>query len=287
MAQATSNLGVCLSDKNLFYAISRPSNKKSLTYLGAVDFNFDVLQALVTRDGDHFPTVLETVRSLKEKFNVDRIRIQTCPAYECWSTLPKLIYDKADEREAYLNILMRGVDRRYIEPLWFELSNQNFKLLLVRNKNVMEGFKKLTNMVGQGAFYSEFELGHRWMQLTGQRGSFMTVSIQQNLVSIASFLLGKLRAATYIKFDDMKDLPYLWLQQAQHLKWLNGLHEYIYIYGNKTDQLIDMLAPHWDDAAEIQLLDSLHKIGVEAPERTYNFSITKAFPAILMAVPTT
>ncbi len=279
-----TNLGVCFSAGNLYYAVSDPEADKQLTYIGAIEFNFDVHESLVTRSEDSFPAVLDSVKELKDQYHINRIRLQTHPVHECWSILPKLIYDKADEREAYLNILMRGIDRRLIEPFWFGLSNQNFKLLLVRNKKVMEGYRKLSNPIGSGEFFSDFELGQQWTQHTGQKGSFMTVSIHRNLVSIASFLLGKMRSATYIKFDDLIDLPYLWLQKAEHLKWLHGLHEYIYVYGDQTDQLIDVLEPYWDDAASICLLNSLDKMKIDAPERNYNFPLTRAFPAILMAV---
>jgi hypothetical protein len=283
MGQAATNLGICFSSDHLFYAVSETERAKEIKYLGAVDFNFNVQQSLVSRDEDEFPAVMEAIRNLKDQHRVDRIRIQTHPSHECWSVLPKLVYDKADEREAYLNLLMRGINRRYIEPMWFGLSNQNFKLLLVRNQNVMEGYRRLTSTIGRGEYYSDFELGQCWMQHTGQKGSFLTVSIHNNIISIASFLLGNLRAATYIKFDDLTDLPYLWLQQAEHLKWLNGLHEYIYVYGEQTDQLIDVLTPYWDDASTIFVLDSLEKMQVKAPEKNYSFSLTKAFPSILMA----
>lgn len=284
MGQPATNLGICFSSDHLFYAISESGQKRELTYIGAVDFNFDVRQALVTRNDDEFPAVMEAVRDLKESYGVDRIRIQTDPSYECWSVLPKLVYDRADEREAYLNLLMRGVNRRYIEPMWFGLSNQNFKLLLVRNQNVMEGYRRITSTIGRGQYFSDFELGQCWMNHTGQKGSFLTVSIHDNIISIASFLLGNLRAATYIKFDELSDLPYLWLQQAEHLKWLNGLHEYIYVYGEQVDQLIDILTPYWDEASSVYVLDSLDKMQVAAPERNYSFPLTQAFPSILMAI---
>ncbi len=284
METSATNLGVCCSSGNLYYAVSDPSADKRLSYLGAVDFNFNTHQALVTQSDDTFAAVENTIRKLKKEFSVDCIRIQTHPAYECWSVLPKLIYDKADEREAYLNILMRGIDRRQIEPLWFGLSNQNFKFLLVRNKKVMEGYRALSNMIGYGEYFSDFELGQYWMQHTGEKGSFLTVSIHNNLISVASFLLGKLRAATYIKFDDLADLPYLWLQQSEHLTWLNGLHEYIYVYGERTEQLLDILDPYWDEAATVYPLDSLDKMDIGAPESNYNFDLTRAFPAILMAI---
>lgn len=284
MGQPDTNLGICFSSDNLFYAVGKSNKSDALTYLGAVDFNFDIQQALVSREDSEFSAILEAIRNLRDTHDIDRIRILTDPLYECWSVLPKLVYDRADEREAYLNLLMRGVNRRYIEPMWFDLSNQNFKFLLVRNQNVMEGYRRITSRIGRGGYFSDFEMGQCWMQHTGKKGAFLTVSIHRNILSIASFMLGNLRAATYIKFDDPADLPYLWLQRAEHLTWMNGLHEYIYVYGERVDQLIDILTPYWDDASTIEVLDTLEKMQIQASETNYSFSLTKAVPSILMAI---
>ena len=112
----------------------------------------------------------------------------------------------------------------------------------------------------------------------------MTICCYQNCISIASFILGKLRGATYIPYDEVQDLPYLWLQHTQQLNWMGGLHEEIYVYGENAFQFIEILEPFWDDAGTITKMDTLEKIQIEADEQTYGFNLESAFPAIMLAL---
>lgn len=284
MAEPSKNLGLCFTAKQLYYAVNEPGKSSHLSRIGSVDFNFPVAKAIRTRLEDHFTGIHKIIGQLQQEHQADQIRMLTVPDHECWTTFPKLVYDKPDEREAHLGILMKGVERQNIEPTWFTLSNHDFKFLVARNKQIMTGYEKLAEHVSGADYVSDFEIGQRWVQHSGTRGSFMTVSCYHNLISIASFVLGKLRGATYIRFDDAEDLPYLWLQFAENLKWMNGIHESIYVYGHNAYRIIDILNPFWDDAAVIEKMKNLDLMQVSAEEQTYGFNLELAFPAILLAL---
>jgi hypothetical protein len=112
----------------------------------------------------------------------------------------------------------------------------------------------------------------------------MTICCFHNCISVASFILGKLRGATYIFYDEIQDLPYLWLQHSQQLSWMKGLHEKVYVYGMKAFRVIDILQPFWDDAGTVTKMDTLDKIKIDADEKTYGFNLENAFPAIMLAL---
>jgi hypothetical protein len=284
MSGETTNLGVCYSANQLYYAVNDPSHPGFLRHIGSVDFNFDVSNAIQTQHSDYFPGIKTLLSNLYEQFDVDQLRILTPPHKECWTSFPKLVYDKSDEREAHLSILMKGMNREDQEPTWFPLSNQDFKFLLVRNKRVMSGFEKLASDVSGAEYVSDFELGGQWTAETGTKGSFLTVSCYPQTMAIASYVLGKLRGATYISFDDPEDLPYLWLQYADNLKWMGGIHDQIYVYGYDAYRFVNILEPFWDDAAAVHRMNSLDEMQVTADETTYGFALDAAFPSILMAL---
>lgn len=278
------NLGICFAGQQLFYAVDAPGHPGALTRLGAVDFNFDVTQAFTQPRHTDFSGIQAIIRQLKEEYDIGVVRLLTLPHFECWTTLPKLVYDKADEREDHLSILMKGVERRDIEPIWFSLSNQDYKFLAIRNKKIMAGYERITGIVPAADYVSDFELGQRWINHHPPGGSFLCVSCHPNLISVSSFVLGKLRGATYIKYDDVSDLPFLWMQHAEHLKWLQGLHEQIYLFGTGCDDIVQQLKPHWDKASRIVKMNTLDKMRIEADETTYSFDLARAFPAIMLAL---
>jgi len=284
MSHPHTNLGLCYSANQLYYAVNDPSTSGRLAHIGSVDFNFNVSRAIVTRDTRLFAGIQKVISNIQDEYNPAHVRILSPPLFECWTTFPKLVYDKADEREAHLGILMKGIDRKDIEPIWYSISNQDYKFLVVRNQQVMQGFEKLTSSIGSAEYVSDFELGQRWISHADVRGSFLTISCYDHLICVASFLLGKLRAATYIKFEDIEDLPYLWLQNAHYLSWMKGLHEQIYVYGLHAGSVIDLLGPYWDQDAEINKMDALDNIQVEADDATYGFNLEHALPAILLAL---
>jgi len=285
MTTPNPSLGLCFFDNQLFYAVNQPEERGSLARIGSVDFNFNVPEVLLEGDDNHFPGIRNTVRQLKENYGINHIRVLSFPSLECWTILPKIVYDKPDEREDHINILMQGVERREVEPTWHALSNQDFKFLLLRNRDRLNGLRKLASNASTADLISDFEIGERWIRHSGTSGSFMTIGCFHDSVSVSSFILGNLRGATYLGYDDPEDLPYLWLQSARQLGWMEGLHEQIYVYGINAYRIIEILQPFWDDeAAEIIKMDSLEKMRVKADESTYGFNLECAFPAIMLAL---
>lgn len=284
MGKQHPNLGLCFFGNQLFYAVSDPKNKKNVAHIGCYDFNFDITETLLGNTGQHFRGIKQTIDQFKQEYDIRHLRILSLPAQECWTSVPKIVYDDSDEREKHINILMSGIDRKKIHPTWYTLSNQDYKLLLLRNDDSLGGLKKLASNASTTDLISDFEIGLKWIQHAQPGGSFMTICCYDNCISVASFILGKLRGATYITFDEIQDLPYMWLQHTQQLNWMGGLHEQIYVYGNQAFQIIEILQPFWDDAGSIQKMDTLEKIGIEADEETYSFNLEAAFPAIILAL---
>ena len=284
MEDQNPSLGLCFFENRLFYAVNDTTEPKKLARIGSFDFNVDVPETLLGDSGQHFRGISQTVNQLKEEYEIQRLRILSFPTQECWTTVPKIVYDSSDEREKHINILMSGIDRKKIHPTWYNLSNQDFKFLLLRNDESMRGIRRLASDTSTTDLVSDFEIGARWIQHADPGGSFMTVCCFQNCISVCSFILGKMRGATYIPFDDIQDLPYLWLQRTQELNWLQGLHEKIYVYGNDAYRVIEILQPFWDDAGKVTKMDSLQKIQIEAEEQTYGFNLELAFPAIMLAL---
>lgn len=284
MDDTSANLGVCFFSDRLFYSINDPENDKHLLRIGSFDFNFDVTEAISTRHPDHFPHVNSIFRKLREEYNIKSVRALTYPANECWTALPKVVYDNSDEREDHLAIIMKGVEREDIEPTWHTVSKSQYKFLSIRRRNIMGGFDQLTEDLPTTEFLSDFELAQKWSSFNKPGGSFMMIGCHKNVLSLSSFLLGKFRAATYIKFDQAEDLPYHWLQHANHSPWIKGLHENIYLFGMDTHEVETSLQGFWDKSSEIINLNTLDEMGVVADELTYGFDLAAAFPAILTSL---
>ncbi|HKJ30388.1 MAG TPA: hypothetical protein VKA34_01115, partial [Balneolales bacterium] len=172
MTGSGPNLGICFSDKQLYFAINDIETPGRLKRIGCFDFNFNVARAVRTQQPDTFDGIYDLLGRLKDEYEFQQMRILTIPDTECWTTLPKLVYDKSDEREAYLKILMNGVNRQVLEPSWFELSNQDYKFLVVRNKKTLAGYQRLTEYAPSADFCSDFEVGSRWVTHSDARGSF-------------------------------------------------------------------------------------------------------------------
>lgn len=284
MGQQSPGLGICFFGNQLFYAVHTPGNAGKLSHIGCVDFNFDVPDALLTGDSTHFPGIRQAVEQLRESFSVRHVRILSFPDRECWSILPKIVYDNADEREAHLAILMHGKERSDIEPTWHPLSNAQFKLLLLRDRSALGGLAKIAPDVSTVDLISEFEIGSRWIAHADPGGSFLTVCCFRDCISVSSYLLGSLRGTTWIPREDADDLPYLWLHRARELNWMQGIHDHVYVYGFNTHPVIDTLLPFWDESGPVEKMDTVEKIRIEADETTYGFALEKAFPAILLAL---
>ena len=284
MPHDSACLGLSFFGHQLFYATSKRGQDAALNRIGAVDFNFDVPRAILTAQTEHMQSLGSALDDLKDRFNINQLRILLYPTMECWSILPKLVYDDAEEREAHIGILLNGTDRKHIHPAWHTLSKDNFKLLKLRTDDRLRGIKTLTNGTAQTELISAFEVGENWITHARPGGSFMTVGCFHNAISVCSFILGNLRGATYITFDDPEDLPYLWLQQAQALPWMHGLHEQVQVYGSDAWKIIEILQPFWDDAGSVSKMDTLQKMQVTAREQTYGFNLELAYPAIMLAL---
>lgn len=284
MSESHPSLGLCFFGNQLFYAVNDLSEQNKLARIGCFDFNFDVTETLLGNSEQHFRGIQETVRQVKEEYNIQHLRILSFPTQECWTAVPKIVYDDSDEREKHINILMSGIDRKNIHPTWYDLSNQDYKFLLLRNDDSFQGLQKLVSDTSTTDLISDFEIGSRWIQHASPGGSFMTICCFHNCISVSSFILGKLRGATYISYDEIQDLPYLWLQHSQQLSWMKGLHEKVYVYGMEAFRVIEILQPFWDDAGTVTKMDSLDKIQIDADEKTYGFNLENAFPAIMLAL---
>ncbi|MEO1023029.1 MAG: hypothetical protein AAFW89_10845 [Bacteroidota bacterium] len=284
MSGSSANLGVCFFADRILYALNDQQESKRLFHIGSLDFNFNIVEALGDRTSSEFKHIQRTIDWFKSEYDIRSVRALTHPTYECWTTLPKVVYDNADEREHHLSILMKGVPREDIEPTWHHIHNTDYRFLCLRRRSLMNGFDELTSQIALTDFSSDFEIAQKWSSFAKPGGSFLMVGCHRNLISITSFLLGKFRAATFIRFDDLDDLPYHWLQQSAYSSWLRGIHEYIFLFGHQTHEVEQALHGLWDSAGEITILDSLHKMGVTADEETYGFDLAAAFPAILLAL---
>lgn len=284
MGQSHPSLGLCFFGNQLFYAVNAPGKPKKLARIGSFDFNFDITEMLFGNSEQHFPGIRQTINQIKEEYDIQHLRILSLPTEECWTTVPKIVYDNSDEREKHIGILMSGVDRKHVHPTWYNLSNQDYKFLLLRNNESLHGLQKLASDTSTTDLISEFEIGLRWIQHINPGGSFMTICCFHNCIAVGSFMLDKLRGATYITYDDIQDLPYLWLQHTQQLNWMKGLHERIYVYGSEAYKIIENLKPFWDEAGTITKMDTLEKIQIEADEETYGFNLEHAFPAMMLAL---
>lgn len=286
MSGRDPNLGICFSGKQLYFAINDVETPNRLTRIGCFDFNFNVAKTIRTQNKEHFQGIYDLIGRLKKQFPFGQIRMLTTPDHECWTSVPKLVYDQSDEREAHLKVIMKGLERQNIEPIWYELSNRDYKFLNIRNKRIMSGYERLSEHAPSADFCSDFEIGSRWVKHSNAKGSFLTLASYPGLLSISSYMLGKLRSATYLQFEDFEDLPYLWLHFSQNLKWMNGLYDEILVYGVKTYKIIETLGPVLNESPNIRKMDSLESMIVEAEESTYSFSLESAFPAIMLALNT-
>lgn len=277
------NLGLCYSANRLFYALAGPLHSDSIQYVGSIDFSFSVAEALKNGNNHNFEGLRNAIHRIIRENNVGVTRVVTEPSQECWTILPKSVYDEPDEREAYLNILMHGYPRGDLQPYWFDLSNRDFKLLAIRTTTSMKGFDRLTEVSSGAEYCSNFEIGSFWNSHNNSGNSFMTVSCQDGVIVVSSFLLGKMRAATYFHYDDLADIPYLWHHCRQVLPWINGMHDEILIYGYEAHRTAELLKPMLEEG-EIRIMDSLNAMKINAEEQQYSFELVEAFPAIILAV---
>lgn len=277
-------LGLCFDHSALYFALRPVEQKAFLRYLGKVDFSFSLYEAFARADVDLCSYMQTIISRLVDTYPVESLRLVSFPQFECWTTLPKLAYDDPAEREAHLGMLSFGVKRSQIETTWYEMSNRDFRLLAIRDRRRIEMLNICTSKARQVDYCPDFEIGQSWISHTGATGSFMSIGCYTHAICISSFMLGKLRGSTCLRYEHLADLPFAWKQSEQHLHWLSGYHENIMIYGTNAEQVLRYTRPLLDNGSEILRMQELADIGVEARETTYSFPLEKAFPAIMMAL---
>ncbi len=284
MASDGSCLGVSYADNHLFYSVNSPGKENHLKHIGCIDFNFDVPQSIISGDDNGFPALKTALEEVKERYQCRSVKILSPAVEECWTIVPRAVYEDPSERETHVSLLMHGTDRSQVEPTWIPVSNVDYKLLVLRNRETMKGFHHLLGSFHDSEYVSEFEIGADWQSHKNVNGSFMKVNCSKGYISAASFILGKLRGCTFIRYESPSDLPYLWNLYASNLSWMNGLHDTIYVYGQYSRAVMESLSPFWDDSGDIQLMNTLKIMGVQAEEKTYGFQLESAYPAIMMSL---
>ncbi|MFW6348593.1 MAG: hypothetical protein ACOC2C_08315 [Cyclonatronaceae bacterium] len=277
-------LGLCFSDNALYFALKRTKAVRKLRYIGKVDFSFSLYDAFARIDVDLCSYIQTIIGRLIDGYPVESLRMVSFPQFECWTNLPKLAYDDPAEREAHLSLLSYGVERKQIETTWYEMSSRDFRLLAIRDRRRVEMLNICTKPARQVDYCTDFEIGQSWMKHSGATGSFMSVGCYNYAICVSSFVLGKLRGSTCLRFEHLADLPFVWKQSEAHLRWMNGYHEEVMIYGTDAGQVLGYLRPLLDENSTILRMQSLEDMGVEASEKTYSFPLEKAFPAIMMAL---
>lgn len=284
MEPVQSCLGVCYTGKHLFYSVNDPKLSKQLARIGSIDFNFDIDQAIQSGSSETFPVLKSTLEEIRKEYGCSTAKLLAPAAEECWSVVPKSVYDDASEREAHIQLLMRGSDRNHVQATWFSIINSDSRLLLLRDSNCMAGFDELFSSFYITEYLSDFELGMEWQHHTQNKSSFLMVNCQSNLISVSSFVFGKLRGCTFLEFDVISDLPYLWNLYAGNLPWMSGMRDETFVFGHYGKAIADILQTYWYDHGNIHFMDSLQKMQVNANEKTYGFKLESAFPAIISSL---
>lgn len=280
-----SCLGVCYTDNHLFYSVNTPGQDAHLDLIGSIDFSFDIEDTLITGNNDGFPALRNSIEELKQEFDCKTAKILAPATEECWSIVPRAVYEDASEREAHIQLLMHGSERREIQAIWHAVSNTDHRLLLLRDNSSLQGFNYLLDSFSSVDIVTDFEIAQDWqLHSNDKSNSFLMVHCQKNYISITSFILGKLRGCTYIEYDDIADLPYLWNLYESNLSWLKGIHDNTYVYGYFGSRISEILQSYWYHHGEIVIMNSLRQMNVVAVEKTYGFRLESAFPAILMSL---
>ncbi len=284
MSNGAHILGICFSERALYYALRENRPGSPFSYIGKADFSFPVYEVFSESNENLCRHIQKVIRKICDEYHVETARVVTFPHNECWTMLPKLAYDIPGEREAHLRFLAFEIDRNEIETTWFETSNRDFRLLTIRDRNMVKLLGTCTESIPDIELCTEFEVGEAWMKHAGVQGSFMALGCNDQSVTVSSFMLGKLRATTCLRYREIDDISFLWKQNERYLKWMNGYHESILVYGADSSDVVNRLSPFWDEKAGLTRIKKLEDMSVEAGESTYSFSLERAFPAIMMAL---
>ncbi len=277
-------LGICYAGNHLYYSVNSPDDGNHLKHIGSIDFSFDVQHAINTGSPSGFPALKTALENLKDTFQCGSVKILSPAIDECWTIVPRSVYEDSAEREAHISLLMHGQSRSDVETIWHSTSNIDYKMLLLRNSESMQGFNQLLGNFPHSEYVSEFEIGTDWQNHSQANGSFLMIHCMKNYISASSFILGKLRGCTFLKYDTPADLPYLWTLYSNKLSWMQGIHDEIHVYGHYSRVVAEALTPYWDDSGEIQIMSSLDLMQVDADEKTYGFPLESVFPAIMMSL---
>lgn len=277
-------LGLHTTGHNLYFAVGSPDTPEAIRHIGQVRLSVDAERALRRNDPDHLPVVEGAVASLVARYGIRQIRLLLPADLECWAGLPKLAYDLPDEREAAIRTLMPGHDRQDLVATWHEMGNRDYRMLTLRSKTATAGYRRVAGQVAESELVSEFEADLRWVGLQASRGGVMVVACHANRLSVASFALGGLRAATWFHAEDPADARFLWPILASEAPWMGGMHDLTVVYGTHAGPHHDRLHTFWDAGGRVVRMDSLAAIGVAAPEETYGFPLEEAFSAIMLAL---
>lgn len=283
MSGSGLRLAICFFDQRVFYAVGEIGNPEPIVRIGSHEFNFSIADAFRSSDVMKIEGVYAMLKSIKQEFAITDLQVITFPTHECWAIFPKMVQEDPVERESHLGILMYGVERSSLDITWHELSNRDYRLMIIRDNRIMRAFSRMGELVNKTAYNSECEIGSKWFTYHRTIGNYMTICSYPGLMSVSSYVLGKLRGATIIRYEVLEDLPFLWEFNAQRLKWMKGLHEQILIYGVQARSVQGRLFAHLDTTAEIVTMDTLKDMGIQADEATYNFELSQAFPAIIQA----
>jgi len=284
MVHSGSCLGVCYTDNHLYYSVNTPGQDAYLTRIGSIDFSFDIEEAILTGNSSSFPAVQNSLIELKDEFDCTTAKILAPPTEECWTIVPRAVYEDASEREAHINLLMHGTERENIQAIWHSISNQDYRLLLLRDNQKLQGLYILLDSFRDADIISDFEIAADWQMHKTGNDSFLMIHCHQNYITITSSILSKVRGCTCIQYDNFTDLPYLWNLYESNLTWLSGIHDKTYVYGFFSSQITEILQPFWYHHGDIITLNTLHVMNVDASEKTYGFRLESAFPAILMCL---
>lgn len=277
-------LSINFDDNRLYYALSRPTLSNVVERIGRIDFSFDLIHSFTERGSSTKKSLSETIEKFIHEEKVTEIVLLVPPAFECWSMMPKTVFNDEKERAAQISILSKGFNQDKTYYVTHEVSNRDFTMISLRRQHLSDEMQNLVNGGADIGLCSDFELGKYWASKHAPGGSFLMVSVYNGLVALSSYIFGKLRGATYFRYDDLQDIPYLWLQYASHLNWIQGLHDQIFVFGKNAPNINEMMEGIWVDSSEIVLLDSLEKMKAESHEKAFSFPLEVAFPSILLSV---
>lgn len=279
-----SYLGICYADNHLFYAVHLPEQGNDIQRIGSIDFNFDIYSALSTNTNSEVEVLKKSIQDLKSEFSAGSIQMLYPADHECWTVVPRAVYEDSSERETHIGILMYGSERSNIEISWHQLANTDNKLLLLRDSTATPGLNALYNELGNIHFPSDFEIAQEWQVHTKNKSAFLMVHCQNHIITVTSSIMGNLRGCTWFEYEDPEDLPYLWNLHATHTPWMNGIHDKIFVFGLYAKKAAEQLATYWSHHGDLVFPDSLSASHVQAEEETYGFPLESAYPAIILSL---